>query len=66
MKVGEFQAKTFDELFEKTKALPWEKFLPEDAKCWVTKANSVKSQLFSPRDIQSIIKKAIVERLKIS
>lgn len=65
MKVGEFKATSFDELFEKTKALPWAEYLPEDAKFWVTKANSVKSQLFSPSDIQSIVKKAIVEKLKI-
>ena len=64
LKVGEFHAETFDELFEGTKALPWERFLPKDAKFWVTKAASVKSKLFSPSDIQSIMKKAIVERLK--
>ena len=64
LKVGEFHAETFDELFEGIKALPWEKFLPPDAKFWVAKASSVKSKLFSPSDIQSIIKKAIVERLK--
>ncbi len=64
LKVGEFRAVTFEELFEKTKALPWEDFIPKDGKFWVTKANSVKSKLFSPSDIQSIMKKAIVERLK--
>ncbi len=64
LKVGEFKAVTFDELFEKTKALPWEQFIPENGKFWVTKANSLKSKLFSPSDIQSIMKKAIVERLK--
>ena len=63
-KVAEFEAVTFDELFERTKAVPWEDYLPENAKFWVAKANSVKSALFSPSDIQSIIKKAIVERLK--
>ena len=52
------------ELFEKTKSIPWERFLPVDAKFWVAKATSIKSKLFSPSDIQSIIKKAIVERLK--
>ncbi len=61
---GEFEAVTFDELFEKTKALDWKRWIPEDGRVWVTKANSVKSQLFSPSDIQSIMKKAIVERLK--
>lgn len=64
MKVGEFHAETFDELFEAVKAIPWENYLPVDAKFWVTKASSVKSKLFSPSDIQSIVKKAIVERLK--
>ncbi|MDF2844124.1 MAG: ypsC [Herbinix sp.] len=65
LKVASFQAVTFDELFEKTKALPWEDFLPKDGKFWVAKANSVNSKLFSPSDIQSIIKKAIVERMKL-
>ena len=64
LKAGEFKAVTFDELFEKTKALPWENYIPKDGKFWVAKANSVKSALFSPSDIQSIMKKAIVERLK--
>ncbi len=62
--VGSFKARTFDELFERTKALPWEQFIPKNAKFWVTKATSVNSKLFSPSDIQSIMKKAIVERLK--
>ena len=64
LKAGELRAETFEELFEKTKELPWEKYIPENGKFWVTKANSVKSRLFSPSDIQSIMKKAIVERLK--
>ena len=64
LKCGQFKAETFDELFEKTKALPWENFIPADGKFWVTKANSVRSKLFSPSDIQRIMKKAIVERLK--
>ncbi|MDY5647397.1 MAG: class I SAM-dependent RNA methyltransferase [Lachnospiraceae bacterium] len=63
-KVAEFEAVSFDELFEKTKALPWEEYIPRDGRFWVAKANSVKSALFSPSDIQSIIKKAIVERMK--
>lgn len=66
LKVGSFHAETFDELFEGTKALAWEEFLPKDAKFWVTKASSVKSKLFSPSDIQSLVKKAVVERLKSS
>ncbi|MBE5936090.1 MAG: class I SAM-dependent RNA methyltransferase [Lachnospiraceae bacterium] len=64
LKVAKFKAVTFDELFEKTKAIEWENYLPKDAKFWVAKATSIKSKLFSPSDIQSIIKKAIVERLK--
>lgn len=64
LKIGSFSATTFDELFENTRALPWENFIPKDGKFWVAKASSVKSKLFSPSDIQSIMKKAIVERLK--
>lgn len=64
LKVGEFRAVSFEELFEKTKALEWERFLPEDGKFWVAKAASIKSKLFSPSDIQSIMKKAMVERMK--
>lgn len=64
LKVGSFKAETFDELFENTKKIPWEEYLPKDAKFWVAKANSVSSKLFSPSDIQSIMKKAIVERMK--
>lgn len=64
LKVGEFQAVTFDELFEKTRQIPWEDYIPADGKFWVTKAASVKSRLFSPSDIQSIMKKAMVRRLQ--
>ena len=64
LKVGSFNAYSFEELFEKTKALPWENYIPKDGRFWVTKATSVKSKLFSPSDIQSIMKKAMVERLK--
>ena len=64
IKVGTVHAETFDELFEGTRALPWEKYIPEDGKFWVAKATSIKSKLFSPSDIQSIMKKAMVERLK--
>ncbi|RLQ95243.1 THUMP domain-containing class I SAM-dependent RNA methyltransferase [Falsibacillus albus] len=63
IKVGEFKAFTFDELFEKTKALEWEKFLPVDAE-FPVQGKSVKSKLFSVSDCQAIVKKAIVERLK--
>ncbi len=62
--VGSFRAVTYDELFESVKACPWEEFLPENARFWVTKASSVNSRLFSPSDIQSIVKKAMVERMK--
>lgn len=64
LKVGQFEARTFEELFQETKNLPWENFIPVDGKFWVAKAASVKSRLFSPSDIQSIMKKAMVERLK--
>lgn len=64
IKAGQFKAATFDELFEGTKAIPWEEFIPCDGRFWVAKATSVKSKLFSPSDIQSIMKKAMVERLK--
>ena len=64
LKVGSFKAVTFEELFQGTKALPWEKYIPQDGRFWVKKANSIKSKLFSPSDIQSIMKKAMVERMK--
>ncbi len=62
--VGRFKATTFEELFQGIKALPWEEYIPQDGKFWVKKASSIKSKLFSPSDIQSIAKKAMVERLK--
>lgn len=62
--VGRFRAVTFDELFEGVRALPWEDYLPKNARFWVKKASSIKSRLFSPSDIQSIVKKAVVERMK--
>lgn len=64
IKIGSFEARTYDELFEATKNLAWEDYIPENGKFWVAKAASVKSQLFSPSDIQSIMKKAMVERMK--
>ena len=64
LKAGSFRATTFDELFEGTKAIPWEQYIPKNGKFWVTKATSIKSNLFSPSDIQSIMKKAMVERMK--
>ncbi len=64
IKVGSFHAETYEELFQGTKALALEEFIPKDGKFWVTKAASVKSKLFSPSDIQSVMKKAMVEHLK--
>lgn len=64
LKVGEFEARTFEELFQRTKQISWERYIPKNGKFWVTKAASVKSKLFSPSDIQSIMKKAMVERMK--
>ncbi len=64
IKVGSFHAESFEELFQGTRNLPWEEYIPSNGKFWVAKAASVKSKLFSPSDIQSIMKKAMVERLK--
>lgn len=64
VKAGSFRAETYEELFQGTKSIPWEEFIPSDGRFWVTKAASVKSKLFSPSDIQSVMKKAMVERLK--
>lgn len=66
IKVGSFQAVTFDELFEKTKALPWSSYIPRNGRFWVTKATTKNSKLFSSSDIQSIVKKAMVESMKQS
>ena len=63
LKIGSFHAETFEDLFQGTRALPWEELLPKDARFWVTKASSVKSKLFSPSDIQSVMKKAMVSRM---
>ena len=64
LKVGSFKAETFEELFQGTRAIPWEQYIPRDGKFWVAKESSIKSRLFSPSDIQSIMKKAMVERMK--
>ena len=64
IKVASFKAQTFDELFEGTRAVAWEDYITGDGRFWVAKASGIKSKLFSPSDIQSIIKKAMVERLK--
>lgn len=63
IKVGSFKATTFEELFQGIKSLPWERYIPKEGKFWVKKAASIKSKLFSPSDIQRIVKKAMVERL---
>jgi putative N6-adenine-specific DNA methylase len=62
--MGQFKAVTFDELFEQTKALPWEDWIPEDGYFPAAKITSVKSTLFSKSDGQRIVKKAVVERMK--
>lgn len=62
--IAQFKAISFSELFDRVADIPWEEYIPADGKFWVSKATSVKSKLFSPSDIQSIVKKAIVERLK--
>ena len=64
IRVGKFKAETFEELFQGTKAIPWENYIPKNGKFWVAKATSIKSKLFSSSDIQSIMKKAMVERMK--
>lgn len=64
IKIGCFQAMDYEELFQGTKAIAWEEWIPSDGKCWVTKAASVKSKLFSPSDIQRVMKKAIADRLQ--
>ena len=63
IEVGSFEAKTFDQLFEGTKALPWESIIPADG-AFPVKGYSLNSKLFSVSDCQKIIKKAVVERLK--
>lgn len=63
IRIGHFEARTFDELFEGTKAIEWESFLGADA-CFPVEGRSRNSTLFSVSDCQAIVKKAIVERLK--
>lgn len=64
LKAGSFQAESFEELFQNTKNIQWEELIPQDGKFWVAKASSIKSKLFSPSDIQRVMKKAMVERMK--
>lgn len=65
IKLGEFQARTFEELFQQTRALPWADWLPENA-AFPVEGKSIKSQLHSVPDCQAIVKKAVVEKLKQS
>ena len=64
IKAGEFEAFSFDELFEKTKSLNWCELIPKNAEFPVAKASSIRSKLFSTSDIQAIVKKAVVESMK--
>mgnify|MGYP002626346101 CR=1 FL=1 len=64
LKVGSFHAENFEELFQGTMELPWEQYLPRESRFWIKKAASIKSKVFSPSDIQSVMKKAMVERMK--
>ena len=64
LKVCEFKAYSWDELFEAVYAVNWEDFIPWDGRVWVAKAASVKSRLFSPRDFQTVIQKAVVKRMQ--
>lgn len=63
LKLAEFKAADFDQLFDQTKALPWDKYIPQDGKITIT-GKSVKSTLESVRANQSIVKKAVIEQLK--
>ena len=66
LKVAEFEARSYDELFEETKRINWAKYIPFGAQFPISKASSIKSKLYSTPDIQSIVKKAVVESLKKS
>ncbi|MCC0655337.1 class I SAM-dependent RNA methyltransferase [Clostridioides sp. ES-S-0123-01] len=66
LKIAEFEAKSFDELFENTKRINWSKYIPYGAQFPISKASSIKSKLYSTPDVQAIVKKAIVESLKKS
>ena len=63
LKAGAFRAESFEDLFQGTRQIAWERYFPRDARFWVTKASSVRSKLFSPSDIQSVMKKAMVARM---
>ena len=63
LKMGQFKALTFEELFQQTKALPWPDWIPADAS-FPVEGKSINSKLFSVPDCQAIVKKAIVEKMK--
>lgn len=63
LKCGDFKATSFDELYDGVKSVAWERILPRNARFWVTKATTSRSELFAPSAIQSIVKKAMVERM---
>ncbi len=65
IKIAQFRATTYEELFQGTRAIRWQDYIPQNGKFWVTKATSISSKLFSPSDIQSVMKKAMVEKLKM-
>lgn len=64
IKIAQFRATTYEELFQGTRAIRWQDYIPQNGKFWVTKATSISSKLFFPSDIQSVMKKAMVEKLK--
>ncbi|MEA4925948.1 MAG: class I SAM-dependent RNA methyltransferase [Syntrophomonadaceae bacterium] len=64
LQLGEFEARSFEELFENTKKLPWPDWLPETAE-FPVEGKSIQSKLFSVSDCQAIVKKAIVEKMKV-
>lgn len=64
IKIAQFRATTYEELFQGTRAIRWQDYIPQNGKFWVTKATSISSKLFSPSDIQSVMKKAMAEKLK--
>lgn len=66
LEVGRFKATNFEELFDQIETIEWERYIPVDGKFWVSKASSIKSQVYSARDIQSIAKKAMVSRMSLS
>ncbi|MFY0911363.1 THUMP domain-containing class I SAM-dependent RNA methyltransferase [Clostridioides difficile] len=66
LKIAEFEAKSFDELFENTKRINWSRYIPYGAQFPISKVSSIKSKLYSTPDVQAIVKKAIVESLKKS